>query len=248
MNILKADLFHLIKDKLYWVLLTIVFCLPIVTYAMFSNMNVQNAVFTGIGASVMCVVSGLFLCIFFGKEYQNNTIRNKICYGESKYKVMAMYFIEGILITLSLVVVSLVSSLLFGSFMGKFEFTSDFIYKLLCQVLILIAYSCLITAVVVSSKSMKVGLLVVILLSVIVSAVAQLLPTLSATNGFANFASRILYMVVSQNLVNSKDGVLQVTKDFQFNHLYLNAILVSTIYIIISISLTTLVVRKQNYK
>ena len=248
MNVLKADLFHLIKDKLYWVLLIIVFCLPIVTYAMFSNMNVQSAIFTGIGANVMCVVCGLFLCIFFGKEYQNNTIRNKICYGESKYKVMSMYFIEGILITLSLVIVSLASSLLFGSFMGKFEFTSDFIYKLLCQVLILIAYSCLITAVVVSSKSMKIGLLVVILLSVIVSAVAQLLPSLAATNGFANFASRILYMVVSQNLINSKDGVLQAGKDFQFDHLYLNAVLVSIIYIIISISLTTLVVRKQNYK
>lgn len=79
MNLLKADLFHFIKDKVFYVLIAITFLIPLVTCAMYgSNMTVGNLIFQGIGTSIFCPLVGIQLALFFGKDYANNTIRNKI--------------------------------------------------------------------------------------------------------------------------------------------------------------------------
>lgn len=48
--------------------------------------------------------------------------------------------------------------------------------------------------------------------------------------------------------IDSVSGVYTVGSSFDFNHIYLNALLLALVYAIISIGVTVLVVRKQNYK
>jgi hypothetical protein len=256
MNLLKADFYHLIKDKLFYVMLAIAFVLPAFTCLMYSTagggaaMTVESVIFQGLGTDILCVLIGIQLSSFIGKDYSNNTIRNKICYGENRFKIAYCYFIEAIVITLAFVLVSFCSSMIFGSIFGKFMFSSDFALKLLCQILLLLSFTVVITAVIVSTKSIKAGFIVTILVSVLLTAVSYLLPTLAINNEIFAVICRVLYMIVSSMLISSTNGVYTVgrTESYAFSGLYLNAILIFVVYTIISLVITTLVVRKQNYK
>jgi hypothetical protein len=256
MNLIKADFFHFIKDKVFYVLIALTFIMPLFTCIMYSSMaggaglTVESSIFQGIGGSIFCPLVGIQLALFFGKDYANNTIRNKICYGENRYKIVLITFIESIIITLAFVVVSFLSSLIFGSVFGTFSFSSEFAAKFFCQLAILIAFSLMVTAIVMCTKSAKTGLIVTLLISVVLMAVSYLLPVLAVDNVIARIACRILYITVSNMVIDTKcvNGVYPVGSSFAFNNMYLNALLLALIYAIISVGVTLLIVRKQNYK
>ena len=254
MNLIKADLFHFIKDKVFYVLIAITFVMPLFTCIMYSSMagggalTVESAIFQGIGGNIFFPLVGIQLALFFGKDYANNTIRNKICYGENRFKVVLITFAESIIITLGYVVVSLLSSIIFGAIFGTFTFSSGFAAKFFCQLAILFAFSLMISAIVICSKSAKVGLIVTLIISVVLMAVSYLLPVLAVNNVIAQIACRVLYITVSNMTIDSVGGVYTVGSSFAFNHIYLNALLLALVYAVISIGVTVLVVRKQNYK
>lgn len=254
MNLIKADLFHFIKNKVFYVLISLTFIMPLFTCLMYSSVGngatitVENAIFQGIGGSIFCPLVGIQLALFFGKDYANNTIRNKICYGENRFKIVLITFAESIIITLAYIVISLLSSIIFGAIFGTFTFSSDFVAKFFCQLAILFAFSLMISAIVVCSKSAKVGLIVTLIISVVLMAVSYLLPVLAVNNVIAQIACRILYITVSNMTIDSVNGVYTVGSSFTFNHIYLNALLLALAYTVISIGVTVLIVRKQNYK
>lgn len=255
MNLLKADFYHLLKEKVFYVLLGIICVFPFVTCLLSSDMTSEQAVLHSLDTTFICAIVGIMIALFVGKDYANNTIRNKICYGENRHKIMAATFIESAIICLVFVTVSVLSSLVFGGIFGKFAFSPDFAAKLFCQILILLAFSIIVAAITISTKSMKIGLVVTLLMSLILSSVAQMLPMLAVTNGTAAFFCRIIYATVSSNLLNGTGGTY-ICKSFSrtssasitFNHLYLNSIAIAAIYALIAIAVTTIVVKRQNYK
>lgn len=217
--------------------------------------TVERAIFQGLDTTILCSVVGIMIALFVGKDYANNTIRNKICYGEKRFKVMGVTFLESAINCLAFVLVSLLSSFIFGSIFGQFAFTADFAPKFFCQLLILLAFATVVAAITMCTKSMKIGLIVTLMISIILSAVAQMLPMLAVTNGIAAFLCRIIYATVSSNLLNSTGGTYVYTSYSQagaatatFNHLYLNSILFAVVYAAIAIIVTTVVVKKQSYK
>lgn len=255
MNLLKADFYHLIKDKVFYVLLAITFIMPILTSVMFNDMTVERVIFQGLDTTLLCSIVGIMIALFVGKDYANNTIRNKICYGEKRYKIMTVTFLESAIICLAFVAVSVLSSLIFGSIFGQFAFTADFAAKFFCQILILFAFSTVVAAITMCTKSVKLGLVITLMISIVLSAIAQMLPMLAVTNGIAAFLCRIIYATVSSNLLNSIGGTYVYTSYMQsgaasitFNHMYLNAIILAIIYISIAIGVTAIVVKKQSYK
>ena len=211
------------------------------------NFTVETLVFQGLGTEILCVLIGLHLSMFIGKEYANNTIRNKLCYGENRYKIAGCFFFESIIIALLYVLVSIVSSLLFGTIWGTFEFASDFMMKLLCQITIIVAFSLLITSVVVSTKNMKAGFMVTVLISVIFTAISYALPMLASRFPVIEMVCRSLYMIVSTMVISSVDGVYHVGT-FAFENIYANALILSAVYSVVSIGVTMFAVKKQSYK
>ena len=256
MNLLKADFYHLIKNKVFYVLLALTFIMPILTCVMFPEMTVEKIIFQGLDVTLLCSIIGIMLALFVGKDYDNNTIRNKVCYGEKRSKIMAVTFIEGAIICLIFIAVSVLSSFVFGSIICKFAFTADFAAKFFCQIFILLAFSTVVTAITICTKSMKkIGLIIALMISIILSAIAQMLPMLAVTNAIAFFHCRIIYATVSSNLLNSTGGTFIYASYAQsgaasvtFGHLYLNAIILSVVYILIAVGVTAVVVRKQSYK
>lgn len=255
MNLLKADFYHLFKDKVFYALLVLTVVMPLITTLMFSEMTVETLIFQGLDTTIFCSVIGIMIALFVGKDYANNTIRNKICYGEKRGKIMAVTFIESAVICLIFVVFSVVASFVFGSLFGQFAFTSDFAAKFCCQLLILLAFSAVVAAITMCTKSVKVGLIITLMISILLSAVAQMLPMLAVTNGLAAALCRVIYATVSSNLLNSTGGTYVYTSYTQagaatatFAHLYLNAVLLAAIYAVLSVGITAAVVKKQSYK
>lgn len=252
MNLLKADLFHYIKDRTTYVLLSIVFIMPLFTCLMYGmsggNMTVEIVIFQGLGTDILCAVLGLQFSFFFGKDYANNTIRNKLCYGENRYKIAGCFFLESALITVLYIAVSMISSLIFGSIFGSFAFSSDFGMKLLCQFCILFAFSVVMTAIVVSTKSMKVGLMVTLMISVVFTAISYAMPTLAVKYPVVRIVCRVSYMIVSSMMISGTNGSYHVGELFAFEHMYLNAGLLSLCYIVLAIGITVFAVKKQSYK
>lgn len=98
MNLIKADLFHLRKDKVFWILLLIVVAIPFATCIMVDYMsggfgiNAENIIMQGIGADIICAILGIGISSFVGRDYANHTIRNKLCYGEKRTKLCSWIF------------------------------------------------------------------------------------------------------------------------------------------------------------
>ena len=252
MNLLKADLFHYIKDRTTYVLLGIVFMMPLFTCLMYGmsggSMTVETVISQGLGTDILCAVLGLQFSFFFGKDYANNTIRNKLCYGENRYKIVGSFFLESAVITVLYMAVSTISSLIFGSIFGSFEFSADFGMKLLCQFCILLAFSFVMTAIVVSTKSMKSGLMVTLMVSVVFTAISYAMPTLAVKFPVVRVVCRALYMIVSTMMVSGTGGVYHVGSQYAFEHMYLYAGLLSLCYILLALGITAFAVKKQSYK
>lgn len=252
MNLLKADLFHYIKDRTTYILLGIVFIMPLFTCLMYGmsggNMTVETVIFQGLGTDILCAVLGLQFSFFFGKDYANNTIRNKLCYGENRYKIAGSFFLESAVITVLYIAVSMTSSLILGSIFGSFAFSGDFGMKLLCQFCILLAFSVVMTAIVVSTKSMKAGLMVTLMISVVFTAISYAMPTLAVKYPVVRIVCRVFYMIVSSMMVSGTNGVYHVGSQYAFEGMYLNAGLLSLGYIVLALGITVFAVRKQNYK
>lgn len=254
MNLMKADFFHLRKDKVFWILLLIVIAMPFATCIMVNYMsngfgiNAENIIMQGIGADIICAILGIGISSFVGRDYTNHTIRNKLCYGEKRHKIMFVNFLMSLLITVIFIAASLVSALLSSALFGEIVISSAFWGKYLCQIAILLSFSMLITAVVICAKSEKAGFLVTVILSVLLTAVSYLLPMLAAISDVARAICRCLYMIVSTMLVSSTEGIYVATSGATFDHMYLNAVILSLVYAVVSIAITTVVVRKQSYK
>ena len=253
MKLLKADLFHWLRDRVLWALLGLTFLMPLLTSIMTNSISgdvkssIETLVFKGLGTDILCVLIGVAVASFFGKEYQNNTIRNKVCYGEPKVKVAAIFLVESALVTLAFVLASLLGSFLFGAFFCTFEFSGGFLAKLFLQILILIAFSFTVSAVSIAAKSFKAGFIYVVIVSVMLGAVSHLFTVSAGQNEVFAVFSRLLYMTVSDMLVNSNDGVYAV-RNYTFEGIYWNAALVAIAYSVISIGACLLIVRKHSYK
>lgn len=55
-------------------------------------------------------------------------------------------------------------------------------------------------------------------------------------------------MIVSTMLVNGTDGIYAASGGASFDHLYGNALALSLAYVVLSVGITTIVVKKQSYK
>lgn len=254
MNLIKADLFHLKKNKVFWVLLCIIAIMPIASCIMmkkvFGNTTIdsQSIILQGVGVDIMATFLGIAISMFVGKDYVNRTIRNKLCYGEKRYKVVAVKYLMSTLMTIVFVVVSFALSLLCSAIFGEVTFSAEFWGKYLCQVAIIFAFSILITSICICTKSEKAGFIFALIGAVLLSAFSQLLPMLAQISDIARVASRCIYTVVSNMLISSSGGIYTITETVSFSGMYLNALLMSLVYVVASVGITLVAVKKQNYK
>lgn len=149
-------------------------------------------------------------------------------------------------ITVLFVIASFVSALISAKIFGEVSISSAFWGKYFCQIAILLSFSRLITAIVICAKSEKAGFLVTVIMSVLLTAVSYLLPMLASISNIAKKICRCLYMIVSTMLVSSDNSIYVANGGAIFDNMYLNALILSLVYIALSIGITAIVVKKQS--
>lgn len=254
MNVFKADMFYMLRDKTIRVLLILSALLPITSALIawkFSGkigIRLETMAFQSIGADIMGALLGVGMSNFFGHDFVNNTIRNKVCYGESRTKITLLSFVESFIITAGMILTTLLFSLISSLFSGNTELSESFWTKYICQAGILFAFAFVITALTLCTKNSKPGIFTTIIMTIFVSAAAQLFPKLASIADWARVVSRSLYMTVSNMMMNSVDGTYTAMEGVVYDRLYLNSLLIFVVYSILSVSISLIVVNKQSYK
>ena len=95
MNLLISDFYRIIKDKVLYILLGALGVLTFLVCLVFSYLDldpntpvaVGSVMLECLGIGTMGTIIGIGVALFCGKDYDNNTIRNKICCGQSRFKI-----------------------------------------------------------------------------------------------------------------------------------------------------------------
>ena len=266
MNLFLADVYRLIRDKALYVLVGIVAAFSILKCLVYYFLTkdsptpyaVDQVLIQCISLDILGTMVGIAISLFNGKDFSTNTIRNKIGCGNSRYAVFFVKVVENLLITTLLYFVSYGVAYLLG--LGLFEqtFADDFAVKVWCQFALLIGFSSVITCIVNVTKSTKASIIVTISFFVLLNAFAYILPSISSSD-IVKVICRSVYMIVSNMLVSAKEGVYTVnvmnisgnTREVvtvTYDNLYLNCVLIMVIYLAVSLTISLLFIRKQDYK
>ena len=264
MNLIKADFYRIVRDKILYALVAAIVILTFIVVYVYQLMDVQGIENVGdillkcIGTDTLCTILGVATAFFMGKDYEQNTIRGKLCYGESRYKIYFSKLIEGYLLAMLFFAVAAISGAVFGGIWYEHQLGEDFWNILFCQFAIVIAFSSAMTTICVCSKSIRVPLIVTILFFVILNPVTIFLPQMQMST-VTKYICRGLYSVVSSMLLASTGNVYEAVRTSwengirteqitEFSNMYQNALMIAAGYTIVSIVIAFIVVRKQEYK
>ncbi len=175
LNLIKAGLIRLKKDKLFWglAIFTIVFALALLISA-YINTNKYNEIYKTIDffPRVGIIISfyiAIIISIFIGSEYSCGTIRNKIMMGHNRKSIYLANFVVMSIVTLIYVllfilVVGFIGIILFG----KIDISiSKILYLILTIILLSIAMAAINVFVAMNVTSRTISSMINIMLVVI---------------------------------------------------------------------------------
>lgn len=261
MNLLISDFYRIVKDKVLYVMLGALAVLSLLMCVVLNLLYGDNTpivtevMMRCLGVDTMGVIIGIAVALFTGKDYEHNTIRNKICCGEGRYKIYLTKLIESIVIASLFFGFTMLCCTLFGAFFGfEFKVADEFWEKVTCEWLIVLGFTAIVNCICVTTKSSKITIIFTVVQFVVFNALGRMLPTIS-DGTLVKVICRALYFTVSNMLLDSTNGLYtaNIFSDGQritveYGSMFLNAILASLIYIALAISISIFVVRKQEYK
>lgn len=260
MNLLKADFYQIVREKILYILMIALAGLSFAVCYVYHQLDINgdvtadSVILKCIGSDTLCTVVGVAVAFLCGREYELNTIRNKICCGESRYKILFTKLIEGFVIAAVLFAVAVGTGLVMGKVWFVWEFREDFWQIVGCQGLIVLAFVCVVTSLCVLTKNVRIPLITVVVCFVVLNPMSMFLPSM-IDNDIVPMICRGVYMIASNMLLNSTDGVYEVNQwsqdgiiTYAYEDLYLNCILIAVCYLVISVAVSMLVMRKQEYK
>ena len=108
MNLFRADLFRLVRDKSLYIFAAILTALStlicLVYYFLSKNSSsateISKVILQCADLGILSTLTGIAVSLYNGKDFTNNTIRNKIGCGESRYKVFFVKLLENYLLAI----------------------------------------------------------------------------------------------------------------------------------------------------
>lgn len=142
-RLLKAGLFRLKKDILFWLFIFLTIGLAVftlVSYIPMEGVTLDNALNNFIAYIGLFIA--IFVSIFVGKEYSQGIIRNKIIVGHSRASIFLTNLIISIIVSLLCEIIYLTIIFLFGRhLLGQLQMAlSNFIGTLANTVLIIVSF------------------------------------------------------------------------------------------------------------
>lgn len=174
-NLLSANLLRLKKSKLFWGLLGAMFALGAaftlqrfwdqVTYAEFGALHyIDEAFFNYV--MIIGIVMAVFIPLFFGAEYSDGTVRNKLAVGHSRVSVYLAHALTAVAAALLFCLAYILAALAVGIPLlngGIERPLPTFLLNLLGSLILAAAYSALFTLVTLNVRQKAVSAVVCIL-------------------------------------------------------------------------------------
>ena len=265
MSLFRSDLFRLVKEKSLYILAAIVALFALLKCLTIDMMVGEDgtyllgdAILQSIGLDILGTIVAIGISFYNGKEFANKTIRNKICCGESRYKIFFVKLIINWMLAVLFFIISVATTAIAGGILFDNTLGEEFWEKTFCQLALLIGFSSIITCVVNVTKSMKASLILSVALFVFLNAFSYMLPQMG-DDQVVKIACQSIYMVVSTMLMSSTEGVYEITKRefvngemistvITYDNMYLNCILIGVVYTAVAVAVSLIVIRKQDYK
>lgn len=172
-KLLSANIMRLWKEKVFWIVIAIVFALgaiiPISIKISEIRLGVYNSIDPVFGQFAMFigVVLAIFCSFFVGKEYSDGTIRNKIICGKKRADIYLVNFLTCAMVGLMLCIAFFLPYLGIGiPLLGSFHMEKETVFWLFLTVIALsIAFASIYNLIAMLSTSKAVTASVCILLT-----------------------------------------------------------------------------------
>lgn len=172
-KLLSANIMRLWKEKVFWIVIAIVFALgaiiPISIKISEIRLGVYNSIDPVFGqfAIFIGVVLAIFCSFFVGKEYSDGTIRNKIICGKKRADIYLVNFLTCAMVGLMLCIAFFLPYLGIGiPLLGSFHMEKEIVFWLFLTVIALsIAFASIYNLIAMLSTSKAVTASVCILLT-----------------------------------------------------------------------------------
>lgn len=172
-KLLSANIMRLWKEKVFWIVIAIVFALgaiiPISIKISEIRLGVYNSIDPVFGqfAIFIGVVLAIFCSFFVGKEYSDGTIRNKIICGKKRSDIYLVNFLTCAMVGLMLCIAFFLPYLGIGiPLLGSFHMEKEIVFWLFLTVIALsIAFASIYNLIAMLSTSKAVTASVCILLT-----------------------------------------------------------------------------------
>ncbi|MDE6275990.1 MAG: ABC transporter permease [Clostridia bacterium] len=184
-NLLRANLLRLVKSATFWIFFSLYviysIALPFITHSMFSEdfvARADNLIAFGygiIGIPIPGILIAIICNVFFGVEFHDRAVQNKIIQGYSRTKIYTANLLTACVISLAMSAVYMLFFLTISlPLYGKLPVQAkDITLLLIGGILSMISYSSIYTLIAMASKNQIVAILItlgtVIFITVIVN-------------------------------------------------------------------------------
>lgn len=172
-KLLSANIMRLWKEKVFWIVIAVVFTLGVAIPISIKITEIRLGVFNSIDpvfgqfAMFIGVVLAIFCSFFVGKEYSDGTIRNKIICGKKRVDIYFANFVTCTVVSLMLCAAFFLPYLGIGiPLIGSFNMEKEIVFWLFLTVIFLsIAFASIFNLISMLSTSKAVTATVCILLT-----------------------------------------------------------------------------------
>ena len=175
-KLLRANMSRLVKSATFWIFFSLYVAysiiIPIITHSAFdeetlAEVGADDLIALGygiIGIPIPGIIIAIICCTFFGLEFHDRTVKNKIVLGHSRSQIYTANLLTASIISLAMSAVYLfffltVSLPLYGKIPAS---AKDIFILLLDGTLLMLAYSSIFTFITMTSKNTIVAILVTI--------------------------------------------------------------------------------------
>lgn len=220
-NLMKSDLLKLKKDVPFRVIVIIMLVINFFSIGMFKIIALmaggdiptdvggelsQMALLSTIGISSLGLFVAVMCAMFAGKDFGQNTIRNKIISGNSRFKIFANAFVSNLIIGLSLFIITVIEGLLLNlMFYGAIVNFSLTMQAIVLCVPLYIAFIAVVTLISFATRSQMLGIVFNVLVMVVLPGVLSIVSVAVSAFG-GNQVLETILSVFPYQLINDLTG------------------------------------------
>lgn len=222
MNLMKADLLRLTKDKPLRIIAIVLVAMNFLTMGMFKVLQLiggeemlgemvkslgLTSFFSLFALGNLGLMVALAVSMFVGRDFSQNTIRNKIIGGNARHKIYLSSLLLNLLIGLALLVITLVEGILLSLlFYGIYDGIGEIAKTVALYVPLYVGFIAVMTFVSLAVRTQTMGIVLNVLVVVLLPALLSVLNMANMTALHNNAVVEYILSIIPYHSIGSLSG------------------------------------------